>query len=115
MNGVATESTSDTGGGKNVGWIDTGDWMAFNNIKIPATGDYQIEYRVSSANGGARLSLDHSSGATVLGYLDIGSTGGWQSWKTLSQHVHIDAGTYNFGIYAQTGGFNLNWWKIKKL
>ncbi|CAM3878648.1 Beta-glucanase precursor [Vibrio aerogenes CECT 7868] len=115
MKGVGTQDTSDTGGGKNVGWIDTGDWMAFNNIKIPATGDYLVEYRVASAEGGAKLSLDHSSGATVLGYLDIGSTGGWQNWKTISHRVHINAGTYNFGIYAQKGGFNLNWWKIKKL
>ena len=36
MNGVQTEGTTDTGGGLNVGYIDTGDWMAYNGITIPS-------------------------------------------------------------------------------
>lgn len=115
MSGVQTETTTDTGGGQNVGYIDTGDWMAYNSINIPTTGTYKIEYRVASQSGGGRLSLDLNAGATVLGYLDIPSTGGWQNWQTVSHTVTINAGTYNFGIYAQTGGFNLNWFKITKL
>lgn len=115
MSGVQTETTTDTGGGSNVGYIDTGDWMAYNSITIPTTGTYKIEYRVASQNGGGRLSLDLNAGSTVLGYLDIPSTGGWQNWTTVSHTVTINAGTYNFGIYAQTGGWNLNWFKITKL
>ncbi|SJN53597.1 Beta-glucanase precursor [Vibrio ruber DSM 16370] len=115
MKGVGTGPSNDVGGGDSVGWIDTGDWMSYSNIKIPTSGNYRIDYRVSSLNGGGRLSLDHSAGATVLGYIDIGATGGWDQWKTLSHTVHINAGTYNFGIYAQQGGFNLNWWRITKL
>ncbi|SHE47589.1 Carbohydrate binding module (family 6) [Vibrio gazogenes DSM 21264] len=115
MKGVGTGPSNDVGGGNSVGWIDTGDWMSYDNINIPTSGDYRIDYRVSSLNGGGRLSLDLSSGSTVLGYLDIGATGGWDKWTTLSQTVHINAGTYNFGIYAQRGGFNLNWWRISKL
>jgi len=115
MSGVQTESTTDTNGGQNVGYIDTGDWMAYNAITIPTTGTYKIEYRVASLNGGGRLSLDLNAGSTILGYLDIPSTGGWQNWTTISQTVTINAGTYNFGIYAQAGGWNLNWFKITKL
>jgi len=113
--GVQLETTTDAGGGQNVGYIDTGDWMAYNNINIPTTGAYKVEYRVASQNGGGRLSLDVNAGANVLGYIDIPSTGGWQNWTTVSHTVNINAGTYNFGIYAQTGGFNLNWFRITKL
>jgi beta-glucanase (GH16 family) len=113
--GVQLETTTDAGGGQNVGYIDTGDWMAYNNITIPTTGTYKVEYRVASLGGGGRLSLDVNAGANVLGYLDIPSTGGWQTWTTVSHTVTINAGTYNFGIYAQTGGFNLNWFRITKL
>jgi hypothetical protein len=28
--------------------------------------------------------------------------------------VNITAGTYNFGIYSQVGGWNINWWRITK-
>ena len=30
----------------------------------------------------------------------------------MSRTVNVNAGTYNFGIYAQTGGYNLNWVRI---
>lgn len=115
MKGVDTGPTSDVGGGKSVGWIDTGDWMSYANITIPSSGKYRVEYRVSSKSSGGRLSLDHSSGSTVLGYIDIPATGSWDNWTTVSHTVHINAGTYNLGVYAQRGGFNMNWLKITKL
>ncbi|ELR73792.1 Endo-1,4-beta-xylanase A precursor [Fulvivirga imtechensis AK7] len=111
MSGVQTESTSDTGGGLNVGWIDTGDWMAYNSINIPSSGYYTVEYRVASINGG-QLSLDLNGGSVVLGSRSVPATGGWQNWTTISHSVYINAGTYNFGIYAQSGGWNINWWRI---
>jgi hypothetical protein len=115
MAGVQTENTTDTGGGLNVGWIETGDWMSFSSITIPASGSYRVEYRVASPNSTGQLSLDLNGGATVLGYLAIPNTGGWQNWTTISHTVTINAGTYNFGIYAQAGGWNINWWRITKL
>ncbi|HEU4551686.1 MAG TPA: carbohydrate-binding protein [Chitinophaga sp.] len=115
MLGVQTENTTDAGGGQNVGWIDTGDWMAYNNITVPTSGAYKIEYRVASLNGGGRLSQDLNAGSIVLGAIDVPSTGGWQNWTTISQTVNINAGTYNFGIYAAAGGWNINWFRITKL
>ncbi|UGU15743.1 beta-1,3-glucanase family protein [Sinomicrobium kalidii] len=112
MSGVQTETTTDSGGGLNVGYIETGDWMAYSSINIPASGNYTIEYRVASESGGGQLSLDLNAGATVLGTANIPSTGGWQNWTTISQTVYIDAGTHDFGIYAQSGGWNINWWRI---
>ena len=113
-NGVQLENTTDAGGGQNVGWIDAGDWMAYNGITIPTSGTYTIEYRVASASGGGRLSLDLNGGTTVLGELAVPNTGGWQNWQTISHTVNINAGTYNFGIYAQAGGWNINWLRIKR-
>ena len=111
MNGVQTEACSE--GGQNVGYIEAGDWMAYENITVPASGTYVVQYRVASATGGGRLSLDIDAGATVLGERAIPSTGGWQSWVTVSHTVTLNAGTYNFGIYAQQGGWNINWWSIQ--
>lgn len=112
MQGVQTEACTDTGGGLNVGYIDTGDWMKYSSITIPTTGQYKIDYRVASQNGGGHLSLDLNSGTTVLGGVDVPSTGGWQTWTTVSHTVNINAGTYDVGIFATTGGWNLNWFKI---
>ncbi len=112
MSGVQTENTTDTGGGVNVGWIDDGDWMAYSGINIPTSGNYTVEYRIASQSTGGQLSLDLNAGSVVLGVADIPVTGGWQNWTTVSQSVYLDAGTYDFGIYANTGGWNLNWFRI---
>lgn len=113
-NGVQLEATTDAGGGQNVGWIDANDWMAYNSINIPTSGTYYVDYRVASGVGGGKLSLDLNGGSVVLGQMDIPNTGGWQNWQTITQTVNINAGTYNVGIFASTGGWNLNWFRIRK-
>ena len=114
MSGVQTEATTDTGGGLNVGYADTGDWMAYYNINFPTSGNYVIEYRVASAVNGARISSDLSAGTIQLGAVNVPNTGGWQNWQTITQTVNVNAGTYNFGIYIQSSGVNLNWFRITK-
>lgn len=115
MSGIQVEATTDTGGGSNVGYCDTGDWMAYTNINFPTTGSYLIEYRVASAVTGAKISSDLNAGSIVLGTLNVPNTGGWQNWQTISHTVNVNAGTYNFGIFIQTSGVNINWIKITKV
>jgi hypothetical protein len=110
MSGVGLETTSDTGGGQNVGWIDTGDKMTYNSVNFPTTGTYTIEYRITSPSGGS-LAADLSG--TALGTtVAIPATGGWQNWQTVSQTVSVTADTYNLGIRAVAGGWNFNWLRI---
>lgn len=115
MSGIQVEATTDAGGGSNVGYTETGDWLAYNSINFPTTGSYLIEYRVASGVTGGRLSSDLNGGTIVLGNVDIPNTGGWQNWQTVSQTVNVNAGTYNFGIYIQNTGMNINWIKITKV
>ncbi|QIX60226.1 carbohydrate-binding protein [Hymenobacter sp. BT18] len=113
-NGMTAETTTDTGGGQNMGWVDAGDYLVWNTISFPTTGSYLIEYRVASGGAGGTISADLNAGSIQLGNTTIPGTGGWQNWTTVSKTVTINAGTYNFGIYAQTGGWNLNWVRISK-
>ena|GEM_PF-316364 len=112
MFGVQTENTTDAGGGLDVGWIDAGDWMAYYNVNFPTTGAYTISYRVASLSGGGVLSCDLNAGSIQLGTVNVPSTGGWQNWTTITQTVTVNAGTYNFGINAHVGGWNINWFEI---
>ncbi|RUT72535.1 T9SS C-terminal target domain-containing protein [Flavobacterium cupreum] len=114
MSGIQTEATTDSGGGLNVGYADTGDWMSYSNINFPTSGSYLIEYRVASGVSGAIISSDLSAGTIQLGAVNIPNTGGWQNWQTVSQTVSVNAGTYNFGIYIQNTGVNINWIRITK-
>jgi beta-glucanase (GH16 family) len=107
--GMAVETCSE--GGQDMGNVDAGDYLVFNNINFPVTGTYTIDYRVASPNGGT-VSSDLNAGSTQLGSTAIPATGGWQNWTTVTKTVNINAGTYNFGVYAQTAGWNINWIRI---
>jgi hypothetical protein len=108
MAGVATETTTDAGGGLNVGWIEAGDWMAYN-ITIPTTGTYRVIYRVASPNANMTLRLEKDAGATQLGTVTVPNTGGWQNWQNVAHNVTLPAGTYAIGLATATGGFNINY------
>lgn len=111
--GVETEVSSE--GGRNVGWIDTGDWMSYTNVTIPTSGSYRIDYRVASGGAGGSLASNLNTNQVTFPAVTVNGTGGWQTWQTVSQTVTIDAGTYSFGVYAAAGGWNLNWIKFTKL
>ncbi|NHZ89006.1 carbohydrate-binding protein [Massilia sp. CCM 8733] len=108
MSGVQLETTLDAGGGQNVGYIDSGDWMNYT-VDVPSAGLYTVSYRVASANGGGNISLERAGGSPVFGTMAVGATGGWQSWSTISHNVQLPAGKQSIGIAAKAGGFNLNW------
>ncbi|MCC3156576.1 beta-1,3-glucanase family protein [Hymenobacter sp. 15J16-1T3B] len=112
-NGMTVETCSDTGGGQDMGYVDAGDYLVWNGITFPTTGSYLIEYRVASPSGGT-ISSDLNAGAIPFGNSTIPATGGWQTWTTVSKTVTVNAGTYNVGIFAQTGGWNINWVRISK-
>ena len=51
--------------------------------------------------------------ARPLGTIQIPDTGGWYNWQTVSQTVFIDEGTFDFGISATVGGWNIDFWSIQ--
>ena len=110
--GMVVENCTDAGGGQDMGYIDQGDYLVFNNVRFPVSGTYTIDYRVASGANGGTISSDLNAGSVQLGNTAVPGTGGWQSWRTVTRQVNINAGTYNFGVFAQTGGYNLNWVRI---
>ncbi len=106
MFGVQTESTSDYGGGLNVGYIDDGDWLEYN-CDIGVTGTYDARFRIASENGGGVLKflVDGNEQFTV----GIASTGAWQNWKSVGQFAELVKGNSTIRLEAVSGGFNLNW------
>ena len=113
MSGIQTESTSDTGGGLNVGWTDASDWMTYAAMNIPETGSYIIEYRVASNSNGGTIQFEERGGNTVYGQVNVPGTGGWQVWQTIQHTVTLTSGNHEFAIAALQGGFNINWFRIK--
>ncbi|MFO1368278.1 MAG: carbohydrate-binding protein [Marinagarivorans sp.] len=111
MSGVVSEPTSDTGGGFDIGGIDTGDWLSFSRISVPVTGTYTLELRVASPTGG-RIQFEQAGGGTIYAAANIPATGGWQNWQSVKINVNLTAGVQDFGIKAVQGNWNFNWWSL---
>jgi endoglucanase len=111
MSGVQTENTSDAGGGKDVGWIDNGDWMDYN-VSVASAGSYTLNFRVSSIYSGSQFQVKNSSGA-VLATVNVPLTGGYQTFQTVSANVNLNAGSQTIRIQSSASlGFNFNWFEI---
>lgn len=107
MSGVQTETTSDSGAGSDVGWIDTGDWMTYQ-VNPAAAGWYTVQYRVASPGTAGRVVLSQNA-TDISAVTSIPNTGGWQAWTSVASRVYLNAGSQQLTVYAKGGGFNLNW------
>lgn len=113
MYAIGTENCQDVGGGRNVSSIDADDWMEYD-VTIPASGIYDIEYRVAALSKPGKISLITSDGVTqtVKATTDFAATGAWQNWISVFDTVRLNAGTYKMRIQTTIGGWNLNWFKL---
>jgi Beta-1,3-glucanase/Carbohydrate binding module (family 6) len=106
-NGTQTETTTDTGGGQDVGYIDNGCWLAYDNVAFGSTGANQFVARVASGaasgvGGLVEVALD-SPTATPVGSFSISSTGGWQSWQTVPANISLVTGTHTVYLVFSSG------------
>ena len=106
--GVDLESTSDTGGGYNVGWTAGGQWFRYT-VSVASAGSYTVGFRVAAPGAvtGA-LHLANASGANLSGEVNIAATGGWQNWATVTASVTLPAGQQVLTVAQDNGGWNLN-------
>ena len=111
MSGVQTENTTDVGGGKNVGWIDNGDWMDYS-ISTSSAGSYTLNFRLATIYSGAQFQVKNSSGQ-VLATVNVPTTGGFQTWQTVSATVNLSAGAQTLRLQSSAAaGWNINWLEL---
>ncbi len=105
--GVDIEATTDTGGGYNVGYTATGEWLKYT-VNIQATGMYSLGFRVASTGTGGTFHLE-VDGANVTGTLTVPNTGGWQAWATVTKTgVNLTAGQRTLRLVIDNVGGNFN-------
>jgi hypothetical protein len=109
MSGIQTETTTDAGGGLNVGYIDAADWLDYK-VNVQTAGKYTVQYRVASQSGGGSIQLKKES--TVLATTSVKATGDWQTWTTITDSVVLAAGEQTLRLQAPVGGYNINWFSL---
>ncbi len=111
--GVQTENCSE--GGSDVAYIENGDYIGFRDIDF-AGGTDSLSFRIGAQSGGSTLEvhLDSPDGA-LIGSMEVGSTGGWQTWKTQTCAIEKQTGTHDVYFVFKGGEgylYNLNWWTV---
>ena len=107
MSGVGTETTTDIGGGLDVGWIDAGDYMSYN-VNATTAGSYTVSFRVSSPLTGNGFQLKAADG-TVLATVTVPNTGGWEAWQTVAAVITLPAGNQTLKVVSVGANWNFNW------
>jgi hypothetical protein len=113
---VDIEVASDTGGGYDVGWLPASEWLEYT-VNVATAGTYTLQVRVAAPSAGGTFRVEFG-GVNKTGTMTIPSTGGWQTWTTISKTVTLSAGTQVMRFVAQTNGpggvfGNLNWIRVQ--
>ena len=100
---VDIETTSDSGGGYNVGWLAPGEWLRYT-VNVATGGTYSLEFRVAALSAGGTFHLE-VNGSNVTGPLTIPGTGGWQSWTNVVRSgVQLPAGQQVWRFVVDSAG-----------
>ena len=103
---VDIEPCTDEGGGFNVGWLRTGEWIEYT-LNVDLTGEYPLDVRVAAIASGRVFHVE-VDGQNATGSLTVPNTQGWQNWQTVSTSVTLQAGAHVLRVVADSDDFNIN-------
>jgi hypothetical protein len=94
--GTQAEDTSDEGGGKDVGYVNNGDWLRFDDVNFGDTPATKLVARVSSqSDSGGRLEIRIDTPINQpVATLPMSNTGGWQNWQTRTADMSAVTGLH---------------------
>ncbi len=112
-NGFNLEDCEDTGGGKNTGYANDGDYLDYV-VNVTQSGTFRINFRVAAEHGAPEILFMHSveDRMVPIKAMKFESTGGWQTWETQSTTLELTEGKQIFRIYSRSGEYNLNWFSF---
>jgi hypothetical protein len=107
QNGVGVESTSDSGGGQDIGYLANGDWALYRGVDFGGSPARQFSARVASGaasgvSGLVEVRLDSPSNSPVGGF-SVANTGGWQSWRTIPGDISSVTGVHDVYLTFSSG------------
>ncbi|MDH6213084.1 glycoside hydrolase family 16 protein [Streptomyces pseudovenezuelae] len=117
QSGTVPETTTDSGGGQDIGSLANGDWAQYKGVNFGSTAAHQFVARVASGaasgvSGLVEVRLD-SRTSTPIGSFALANTGGWQSWRTVPANISAVTGTHDVYLTFTSGQpadfVNVNW------
>jgi type 1 glutamine amidotransferase len=105
--GVQVVGKTGANGGSTIGFIDNGDWAAYNGQNL--TGVTSFRSRVVSGGAGGTIAVrTGSTTGPVLGSVAVPNTGGWNTFADVTTTLtNVPASTQNLYLTFTGGGTGL--------
>ncbi|MFA6404074.1 MAG: alpha-L-fucosidase [Salinivirgaceae bacterium] len=97
-------------GGYNIGWANTGEWMAYT-VNVAKSGNYKASIYVATTSDSGKLHLEFD-GKDLTGILPIKNTSGYQNWQAIPTTVNLTAGNHLMKLYLDEANQGLNMDKL---
>lgn len=105
---VDIEATIDAGGGYNVGWTASGEWLEYS-VRVATTGSYDITLRVAADDFNTKQALIEMDDVDITGNISIPNTNGWQTWTNVTiSGINLNEGQHTMKLNI-TGTYNINY------
>ncbi|MEH0934706.1 carbohydrate-binding protein [Micromonospora psammae] len=102
QSGVQVASHPHANGGRTVGYVNNGDWTGY--ATVPTAGRTKFAARISSGAAGGTIQVRAgSSTGTLLGSVTVPSTGGWDTFQTVSTTLTAAGSGPLFLVYTGAG------------
>jgi glucosylceramidase len=116
--GLQTETTSDSTGGYDLGYLSPNSYALYENIDFGASVGTVYVREASDGNGGTATFYLDSVNSTPIATVDLPVTGGWQTWQTVIGMVSGASGVHNLYVVFTGGGTsgsiaNVNWFQFQ--
>lgn len=105
------QTTTDTGGGCNVGWTAAGEWLEWD-VSLATSGSFDIVARLAANATGktAHFELDGARIGTTLS----APAAGFQAFSDVATRgISVGAGNHKLRLAIDTGDININWLEVK--
>ncbi|MFI6233882.1 ThuA domain-containing protein [Micromonospora sp. NPDC050784] len=106
-NGVSAFTKAGANGGQTIGYIDPGDWAAYNGVDL--TGVTSFTSRVVSGGAGGTIQVRTGSATgPVLGSVAVPNTGSWTTYANVTTALsNVPSGTQNLYLTFTGSGTGL--------
>ena len=93
-------------GGYNVGWINSGEWLAYT-VHVNKSGDYKAELSVAAVADGKKLHIEFDD-KNISGSIPVVNTGDYHIWKQIKAKFNISAGDHVMKIVFDDADSRMN-------
>jgi endoglucanase len=107
MSGIQTETTGDTDGSKNIGYVDANDWVTYS-LDITDAGVYNVTIRHAGYAGNFDVSINDIFFQKVT----FPKTADWQVWDSYTAEMTFSEGQHVLKFKFNSAGTNLNWYQF---